>query len=282
MPYKFWLLLLFLWSGHLMAQESLPLTVERITFEGLKRTQASFLRSLLKTEIGDFGTEQTIQADVQQLKNTPGIGNANYRIDTVDQKLHLTFLIDEVRTLLPIVNFGGIKGNFWFQLGFQDINWQGKGQQISTYYQNNDRRHAGQLFYQVPRFRGSDWGFAVNFTHWASREPLYFDQGAVNYDYDNTSWTLSILRHFGFTRTLELAGNYFIENYQKSELQFLENPPGPNSLRQPKALFKFEYRENHINFHFFYLKGLSWLFRSQHVYNSLDQSWFYSVQSQGR
>lgn len=266
----------------LIAQENASMTIDQLQFEGLKKTQSSFLLHFLKSRPGTSITEKSIQKDIQMLKNISGIGNANYRLDSTGKETKLIYQIQEVKTLLPIVNFGGIKGNLWYQVGFTDINWRGKGQSLSGYYQNNDRRHSGQIFYKIPWYRGKPWGFSASLTKWSSREPVFFSEGTVNYDYDNNSIALSLIRHFGFYRNLELGGTFFIEKYTKSELQFLDTPPGPATFRQPKYLSKLEYSENFLNYHLFYLKGYSWRLAMQNVYNTVDKNWFNTVQFQGK
>ena len=255
---------------------------QTVVFKGLKRTQENYLIPFIHSRLIDSPTDSLLQTDVQRLKNIPGIGNANYLRDTTVQGVKLIFDLEEVRTLLPIFNFGGIEGNVWFQVGFSDINWQGKGQFLSAAYQNNDRRHSGNIFYKIPRISNTNWGLTLSLNKWSSREPLFFPEGTVNYDYDNNSLGLSAIKHFDFNRNLEIGGSFFIENYTKSDFQFLENPPGPAGLRQPKWLSKAQYTENNLNYHYFYLTGLTWQVLLQNVYNTLDQDWFHSLQFQAR
>ncbi len=259
----------------LMAQQT-------IVFKGLKRTQENYLIQFIHSGLNKFPTDSLLEADVQRLKNIASIGNAHYLRDTTDQGIQLIFEVEEVRTLLPILNFGGIKGNVWYQVGFSDINWQGKGQFLSAAYQNNDRRHSGNIYYKIPRINGSNWGFTANLNKWSSREPLFFSEGTVNYDYDNNGLGLSIIRHLNLHRNIEIGGTYFIENYTKSSFQFFENTPGPAGLRQPKWLTKTLYTENYLNYHSFYLRGLTWHALLQQVYNTLDKNWFHSFQLQAR
>ncbi len=257
-------------------------TLTKIKFEGLKKTNTTFLNNYLNTSLGKMPSDSLLMEDVQRLKNIAGIGNATYRLDTLDEKIELTFIIDEVKTLLPIVNFGGIKDNFWFQLGGSDIHWNGKGQFFSMHYQNNDRRHSGQIYYRNPNFKKTNWGYSISLSRRASREPLYFPEGAVFYDYDNNSLGLTAIRNFGINRKLEFGGTYFIENYDKSESQFIDNPPGPDAFTQPKILSRIEYHEDFLNYNYFYLDGLSWRTTFQSVYNTKDRIWFHSIQFQGR
>lgn len=253
-----------------------------VAFKGLKRTQENYLIQFIHSRLNSFPTDSLLQADVQRLKNIASIGNARYLKDTTNQGIQTIFEIEEVKTLLPILNFGGIKGNVWFQVGFSDINWQGKGQFLSAAYQNNDRRHSGNIYYKIPRINGTDWGFTVSLNKWSSREPLFFPEGTVNYDYDNNGLGLSAIRHVNLNRNIEIGGTYFIENYNKSDFQFLENTPGPEGLRQPKWLTKTLYTEDYLNYHSFYLSGLTWQALLQEVYNTLDKNWFHSFQLQLR
>ncbi len=275
-----WIILFFVQT--IVAQNRESVTLQTIQFNGLKRTQAAFLTQYIQTEKGATLNDSLVQADVQRLKNIAGIGNATAKLDTLSKGIRLTFQIEEVRTLLPILNFGGIEGNVWFQVGFSDINWQGKGQFLSAAYQNNDRRHSGNIYYKVPRINGTNWGFTASLNKWSSREPLFFDEGTVNYDYDNNGIGLTAIRHFSFLKYLEVGGTYFVEEYVQSNLQFLENPPGPVEFRQPKWLSKFSYSENYLNYHKFYLQGLYWQAILQDVFNTIDRTWFHSFLIQAK
>ena len=276
------LLSTLVWALNLTAQASEELPIQTIKFEGLKKTQVSFAKEKIHSRIGQYADEKTIAADVQNLKNISGIGNANYRLDTLSSGIVIVFNVEEVKTLLPIVKFGNLTNNVWFQIGFVDINWQGKGQTFSAYYQNNDQRHSGQIYYRVPNYKDSQWGYTASLTKWSSREPLFFPEGTVLYDYDNNSVALTGIRQFGLQRSIEFGGTYFIEKYSKSENQFLETTPGPTSLRQPKLLGKIEYQTNKINYDAFYLTGHSWYSTLQNVYNTIDKSWFHSLEFQGK
>jgi len=274
-----WLVLFCLFAD-LTAQADSQVGIKAIYFEGLKRTQETYLLRYIHATVGDTVTDSLLQEDAQMLKNISSIGYANYRLDTLNETL--TFDVEEVTTLLPILNFGGIEGNVWFQVGFSDINWRGKGQLLSAAYQNSDGRHSANIYYRVPQIINTNWGFSVSLNKWSSREPLFFPEGTVNYDYDNNGLGLTAIRHFGFHRNLEIGGTYFIEEYEKSALQFLENTPGPNALRQPKWLTKVAYTENFLNSHYFYLEGVTWYTLLQNVYNTLDKTWFHSLQFQAK
>jgi len=255
--------------------------IGNIQFEGLNKTKKSFLNNVLQNQIGDFATSEDLKSEIQRLKNIAGISNATATIDTIKKDIHLTYKIDEVRTLLPVLNFGGIKDNLWFQVGFTDNNWMGKGQLMTASYQNNDGFHTGQIFFRDPRVNGSEWGYSASLSKWTSLEPLYFAEGTVSYIYENDGIALSGIKNFGEHNSIEIGGNYFIEKYNKSNNQVLENPPGPDAFSQPKFLSKVEFGQNYLNYDFFYLSGFTWQMTYQNVYNSIDESLFNSIQFKG-
>jgi len=257
-------------------------TIESISFQGIEKNKKSYLNQFIESKIGSYPSDSLLLEDVQRLKNIPSIGNANYILDTTNQSLAIIFQIEELKTLLPIVNFGRVKDNTWFQLGFYDINWQGNGSFLSAIYQNRDRRHGGQIYYRAARIKGSDWGISATLNKLASLEPLFFSEGTVNYNYTNHEVGLTVIKQFGFRHQLEFGGTYFIEKYEKSKYQVLENPVGPTELTQPKYLSKIEYTSNFLDYHFFYLKGVYWKVALQNVYNTSDKSWFQSLQFSGK
>lgn len=275
-----WLIILTSATATAVAQADAS-SIDEIEIEGNQKNKTDFLLRFIMAAPGSIFSDSLVQRDIQQLKNISAIADAEYRIDSSGVNIKLIYKVTEVKTLLPIVNFGGIEGNFWWKAGFTDINFLGKGQTLSAYYQNNDRRHSGQIYYRQPYIKSSKWGYSISLTKWASREPLYFPEGTVLYDYDNNSIGLTGIRRFGFKRMLEFGGTYFVEKYAKSEQQFSDVTAGPTSLRIPKLLSKLEYSENTLNYHAFYLDGLAWRVTLQNVFNSNDQSIFNSLQFEG-
>ena len=276
-----WLIGISLCSD-LFAQTTTNRRIDTVLFQGIEKNKESYLNQFIQSKIGSHSSDSLLLEDVQRLKNIPSIGNATYQLDTSNQSVAIVFQIEEVKTLLPIVNFGGVEDNVWFQLGFYDINWQGNGSFLSAVYHNRDRRHGGQLYYRAARIRGTNWGLSATLNKWASLEPLFFSEGTVNYNYTNHEVGLTVIKQFGFRHQLEFGGTYFIEKYEKSRYQTLENSVGPAELTQPKYLSKIEYTSNFLDYHFFYLKGLYWKVALQNVYNTLDQSWFHSLQFSGK
>lgn len=258
------------------------LRLDKIEFEGLKKTKYDYLLRELKPILDKPIPAQKIEDDLIKLKNLPSVANAYYSLDTIKRKIKITYHIDERRTGIPIINFGGIKDNIWFSLGFIENNFRGNGDQLFAYYQNNNGLHSGEFFFRKPRIKSSDWGYSFSINKWSSQEPVFFDVGSVQYFYDNNGLGLSILRNLEQNNRIELGTKYFKESYNKLEEQELDNPPGPEKFSIPKFLTKLEIKSDYLQYHFFYLKGFESILNYQNVLNLNDNSWFNSVQFQGK
>jgi len=269
-------------TENIQAQNNSLLPIAQIQFDGQKANNLQYLNDLLHFEKGDNISLVQLEAALQNLKNSPGISSVSEAIDTVGERVHIRYNIEERQTILPVVGFGGIKDNVWYRLGVVDNNWQGKGQTFLAYYQNNDSRHSGEVYFRNPRYLNGAWGHAFSLSKWSSVEPLFFDEGTVQYLYDNNSVAGSIIHNFDRRKFLEFGVTYFVENYKQSSEQFLENPPGPKELTEKKWLTKIIYNHNYLNYDYFYLKGYDFNAIFQKVFNTSDKSLFNSLQLQSR
>jgi len=257
----------------LFSQNAVPV-LKKINFEGIKKSKPDFLLRFLSSEIGKETDLQILSKDLQRLRNLTAISDAKYRLDTLGKDVTLTFEVDEALTLFPIINFGSIQGNFWYQLGFNDTHWLGRGMSFSGFYQNIDRRNNFNLYFRAPYLRGRKFGFSASLLRYASTEPLFFDTQEVYFDYTNTSATVTGIYQMSVDQSFELGGSYFVEDYKKDERHIGEVTPGPDALIQPKSLAKALYKTNKINYHFFYLFGFDNTLNLQTVYNFGDKSFF--------
>ncbi len=267
----------------LYSQNTLAKKISSISFHGIEKNNETYLRQFIEAKVGSFVSDSLLLEDVQRLKNIPSVGYAYYELINKESSVQIVYNIEEVKTLVPVVNFGRVKNNTWIQLGFYESNLGGKGSFLSLIYQNRDRgQHGGQLFYRTERIRGSKWGISAALNKAASLEPLYFDAETVNYEYSNYELGFTTFKQFDFRHQLEVGGTYFIERFRKSDTQFFENPTGPNLLRLPKYLSKIELTGNYLNYHYFYLYGAYWQLAYQNVYTISDQTWFQNLQFTGK
>ena len=257
-------------------------SLNELEFTGLRKTKELYLLSLMTEELNKEVTYDIIKEDLQILRNLPSIGQADYTVDTTEQTVKVAFQIEERRTALPIINFGGVEGNAWFQLGFIDNNFLGNGDQILAYYQNNDSRHSAQVHFKKQRIIGSDWGYSFTVNKWSSEEPVFFSNGTLQYYYDNNGLTLSLLRNIGLNDVIELGGTYFKETYEKLKNQGIDDPQAPNNFSINKFLTKLETRNNYLDYHYFYVTGFETILNFQNVLSIDDKTWFNSLIFQGK
>jgi len=259
-----------------------PLTFDEIIFSGNNETKTAYLEQFVICKVNSPTNISYIEKDVQQLKNLSSVADASYSIESVENKKTLTFTIEERRTKLPILNFGGIKNNLWFGIGLIENNFGGRGNQLLAYYQNTDGRHSAEAFFKNPRAGKGKWGYSASIRKWSSIEPLYFDEGDVLYLYDNNSISFSVIRNLSLQRNIEVGTTVFREAYEQHEEQNLTNPPGPKSFEINKFLSKVQFNENKLFYSFFYLKGYSVNVTAQNVYNFLDGSFFNSAEMEAK
>lgn len=271
------LLLFFcLLNALLLAQTAGGLRIASLEFEGLKRTKESHAARFLESEVGDSLDLAQLRRDVQQLRNITAFADAEFRLDTTAEGIAVTLELTENFTLFPIVNFGGVTDNFWYQVGATDANWLGRGLHLTTFYMNNNGRSNYHLYCRIPYLAGSRWGVSVNAFRWASVEPFYFPEGTAVYDFENYSIGGTGFYEFELNNhILEAGGLFFIERHTLQDGESLPN--APQQLQEPKVLFKLMHRFNRVNNHFFYRSGFENITRYETVYALHHESWFHML-----
>ena len=75
--------------------------IERIEFEGLKKTKESFLRYLIKTKEGNVVNFKTLNSDLERLNRLAGIAKATYQLTNDENRTTIAFSIVENFTIIP-------------------------------------------------------------------------------------------------------------------------------------------------------------------------------------
>ena len=251
---------IFLILGEIVAQQE----VGEITFSGLRKTKETFLRQYLTVQRGDPYDPSLIEENRQRLTNLEMLGNVSTSIEEVGDVVTVDFQCTEVYTLLPIFNFGGVRDNFWVQVGASEANFAGRGNKLLAYYQYYDRNSVF-VSWQQDRIQGSRWGLIANFIKWGTVEPLFFEEGTVLYDYNNDNFGFGTLYHFNFNTKLEVSTAYFLEKYKR--LGDTEISAAPEMETTRKQLGKLILYTNRLNYHFFYVSGWHNQLNAEAVYS---------------
>lgn len=226
--------------------------IKSISFEGLERTKESYVRQFLTIEVGDDLDSAQLETDRIRLTNLEIFGHVHAKTEPTQEGYNVIFWCDEFFTLLPIFSFGGIEENFWVQVGASEVNLGGRGNKLTTYYQHYDR-NSFATHLTLERIKQSNWGANINLIKWATLEPLYFGENALDYEYDNWTIGATVIRYFNFRNKLEFGGAFFTEDYSKvTEGTFAG---APELVSKQKALGKILLTNDYVNYYFFYQNG---------------------------
>ena len=273
----------FCLTTNILAQPS-NYIINDIQYTGYKKNKLSYLKKFVQASVGQPLNLEQLKKDENHLEQLVGVYNADVKIDTLKQnQVNLTFQITEQRTLLPIFGIGGIKDNFWYQLGVSEYNFRGRSQTLLAYFLSNDKVPNGKIYFQNDRINGGDWGFAIDLQRTGSIEPLFFPDATVVYTYKNTGIGGSIFRSIDYDKRVDFGMTFFREDYEKNmERNPLPNSPGPEMLIQDKLLLKLGFNLNHIGYDYFYRTGTQMNILSQYVLNVDDKSEFISIAFEGK
>lgn len=237
--------------------------VESISFKGINKTKPAFLERFITTAEGDLLDTARLEADITRLTYLEPISSARYQVEISNDSARVVFYCSEFYSILPIFSFGGIRENFWLQAGATDVNLSGSNEKLLLYYQYYDR-HSFIVDYQKPWIGNSRWGFGVNFTRWGTVEPLYFENGNADYNYDNSSLGANLYYHLNYTDRIIFNATLFEENYRKREQPGLDGAPDLANLR--KSLFKLIVSRNKVKSYYFLQDGYSFQLNTEAVF----------------
>ena len=237
----------------IFAQNTIGQMISSVEFSGFNKTKSSFLERHLKISKWIEYDQILIEEDIQKLYNL------NYyfdvKVDTVinEDGIGVKFSAKEKITILPMLNFGGIKDNFWIQLGAMDVHFLGKGAILGGLYTYYDR-HSFIVFTEIPNIGNSKFGIKSSFQKYSSFEPVYFRNQSADYNYDNTTLELLGIYNFEFGNNLYAGLTYLDETYTKlTNDDFL--PEVPRVFETEKWILKLNYEWNQVDYYSNYVDG---------------------------
>lgn len=187
--------------------------VDTIVIENIKRTKAEYVHRWLRINQGDTVSLEAIKADVQELKDLNLFFDVDYRIDTIGNRTFLCYIIKEAHYVYPSFENIGSSQNINFSVGVTDINFLGKGHHFGVLYRFYDR-HSGKIFHSAPLHKNKKTGHSVVLGTYASVEPLYFEEGARDFNFDNYHISAEGLYWLQRYWSVNLGGMYMYERYQ--------------------------------------------------------------------
>ena len=266
---------IFLFIGLSAFAFSQETAIEAITIKGAKKTKVSFIKSLLTTKIGQVVDSTSLENDIILLKRLPAIGHAYYQVFYSHKNLYKVFIyIEENFTIIPEVNLWTTTNNvFSYKLGIYDYNFLGRNITFGGFYQFNGFDTYAVNF-KAPNLFTHKWGLAVNHQNWKSEEPLYFGEESANYVYNNISFEVLGLYQIDIKNEINFGVNLFKEKY--NYLTGVTDPSIPQNLDLNKALLKFVYSYDSLDYYYQYVNGFKSILYAQYVLTENDvQNEFY-------
>lgn len=237
-----------------IAQCQTDTTIVKVTFTGLKKNQEDYLRLFIHQIESETLDREKIASDAQALRNLQFFSDVSYQIESTPEGAVIQYKFEEVITVLPMLNFGGIEGNLWFQVGVLDQNWRGRGQKLGGSYRYFDR-HSFQVFYRNDRFMNSKWGIGLNVSRLGTVEPLYFGDQTTFYNFDSSILEGTVGYTFSPRNQLQAIVAPLLEKYEKRGSNLEQ--PGPLLVEERKLLLKLQYQINRIDYRGSMLSGVS-------------------------
>ncbi len=224
--------------------------ISDVRFDGLEKTRQTHLYQFVRSLPGTIFDSAAVEADRQRLANLSMFANVETTILADGPDVLVVHNCQEIHTLLPIFNFGGVRDNFWFQVGASEANLAGRGHQLSAFYQYYDRSSVS-IHLLLDRIQKSKWGLILNLVRWSTVEPLFFPTGTGSYEYVNNNFGIGGLYHFNYRTRLELSTAFFTEDYNRIDNNFIAE--APQQANTSKQLMKTILTTDRLNYHFYYL-----------------------------
>ena len=252
--------LFFLFALQLAAQNQI---VEKIEFEGLKRTKESFLKRLIKTKENEAFDQAKVALDVERLKRLAGVANASIKESEGETGKILTYVIDENFTIIPGPRISTASdGSFAYQLSLFEFNFLGNGQLIGASFQRNVF-NSFSFFWEHPFLFSDKVGFGVNYQDITREEPVFFDDGEKDYRFNSKQIEGKFLFNFDFNNEAELGLVFVDESYRFEGEDLLAGRPV--ELNANKLFYRANYRYVDIDIDYQYFDGFQSEFTGQYI-----------------
>jgi outer membrane protein assembly factor BamA len=273
-----YLLCAALWIQVIKAESQV---IKAIEWQGLKKTKRSYISRFLTFQVGEELDSAKILTTRQQLLNLRIFREVSFEVKAADTGfVTVAFIVPEIITTVPILDFGGIKGNLFLQAGLENAHWLGNGSFFKIYYQHSN----GHSFFwkHYTPFLGANtrWGLRTNLIRLSTLEPAKFRGTSLQtayYDYENFAVNASLVYQFEVGKTLEFGGGYQFEKFVKNTARTPSGDTNLNTLSDDGILLKSVYSVNRVNFKGVAEKGFNHSLYAESVVGNRQYGFFFKV-----
>jgi outer membrane protein assembly factor BamA len=244
--------------------------IEEFKIIGLKKIKPDFLNKVLSVKKGKVLDSIAIKRDIKFLKRLPSVANATYEVIAKGNSYDVIYTLEENFTIIPSFNvYTSNNGEFAYRAGLSEFNLLGRNMIFGGFFQK-DIYNSYQLHFKAPYLFSKKFGLGISYQDFTTQEPVFFQEGTVNFKYNNVSFETLLMFEFDSKNRIQAGVNFFTEDYQyKPE----ENDVAPplDELKTNKRLYKLIYDYDNVNYDYQYVSGFRNIFNYQYVTTS-DQT----------
>lgn len=220
------------------AQDASARTVEEVRFTGDFKTQEWVLRNEIDlTEGSEFDLE-TWTLDRKRLATLSIFSKVESDTHHTSTGLIIEYRLDEVWTLIPLLNVGGEIDNLDIDIGILDKNFLGTYIEPGFIYSYFEDRSSYSWWLNMPRLLSRYYSVSLSFARKHSREPAdrLGERYAFEYDRKRTVAATGVQRRFS---EMFLAGLGF--QYSRERYTLLPDTLEPINLEPERDQVKLKY-----------------------------------------
>ena len=242
-------------------------TIEEVVIENNKKTKTSFIRKISRVKEGMSLDSLMLEEDVRRLKQLPAVAHAYYEVkETTNGGVKVVYGVEENFTIIPSANFYTTNDDeFAYRLGLYEFNALGRNIIFGGYFQRDIFNSFG-LGLRAPYLFSRQFGLSVFYQDLTTLEPVFLDDGAADYRYNNTGIEVLGLYEPNLRHRISAGVNFFAEDY--SYLEGATDEEVPQDLNVDKVLFKGIYEYNKVDFFYYLLDGFKNELNLQYVISS--------------
>lgn len=252
--------------------------VDSLRIEGLERTKLSFIAPYLEDVKGGSCDSTRLNHCALRLVQLPQIFHAEAQLDSTSGINIVVISVKEARTSIPVLNFGGIKGNYWTRIGWKDFNVAGRGISTGITHQFHIR-HSVSGYFILPQDLINGLGYSLDFTSRHTIEPLFIDDLKADYKYDYNGGMISTFKAINSRKTTgEIGVGVFHEKFTLDDSESDMRFPRASSLS--KGWFKYRIQHKDIRQQSLNISGVQAFIQLEQVYTPSYKTWYHIVLSE--
>ncbi|MBU1318990.1 MAG: BamA/TamA family outer membrane protein [candidate division Zixibacteria bacterium] len=198
--------------------------VSEVRFSGDYRIREWILQNEIEMKQGVVFSLDQWNRDQKRLSSLSIFSDVTTDTSSSPQGVQVHYHLDEVWTLIPLLNVGGEIDNIDIEIGFKDKDFLGLFLEPGFIYSHFEDRDSYETWLNWPRAFGTKNAFGISFSKTRSHEPADLKNEEMRYDYDvkRTSLGLAVSKRITETFVAGVGATFRNERYR---MEPFEVPP---------------------------------------------------------